>query len=278
MVATYILKTLKLERCIHLFISASEDSQRLRHTVSIDFSIFVLLELFGVAPVMRLDLFLWELLSSVSETTSLSSSEFSSELFSEVTVPSQKDNYRIFSVIRRSIFSKKFCLINLDLFQNQCCVLQPSILMKWNARMSYFLTLNWYKTKNRKNTKLRVLVIDFTRHGGSEKNRVGSEKSHFIFSAAGTFYCSSSPSLLVSNSLSTTSSAFSFLFSSSQTASSSEPSTALAIPQDLNNFWIKSLGISFQARLIQVNTSSLLGALFFPDRVYVNGPFTIRVS
>ena len=147
--------------------------------------------------------------------------------------------------------------------------------MKWNARMSYFLTLNWYKTKNRKNTKLRVLVIDFTRHGSSEKNRVGSEKSCFIVSAAGTFYCSSSSSLSVSNSLSTTSSAFSSSFSLSQTALSSEPSTALAIPQDLNNFWIKSLGISFQARLIQANTSSLLGALFFPDRVYVNGLFTI---
>ena len=59
--------------------------------------------------------------------------------------------------------------------------------------MSYFLTLNWYKTKSRKNAKLRVLVIDFTRHGVSENNRVGSEKSRFIFSAAGTFYCCSSP-------------------------------------------------------------------------------------
>ena len=48
--------------------------------------------------------------------------------------------------------------------------------MKQNARMSYFLTLNWYKTKNRKNTKLRVLAIDFTRLEGSEKNQVGSEK------------------------------------------------------------------------------------------------------
>ena len=83
--ATYILKTLKLKSCIYLFISASEDSQRLGHTVSIDFSIFVFLELFGVAPVMHLDLFLSELLSSLSETTSLSFSEFSSELFSEVT-------------------------------------------------------------------------------------------------------------------------------------------------------------------------------------------------
>ena len=58
--------------------------------------------------------------------------------------------------------------------------------------MSYFLTLNWYKTKNRKSTKLRVLVIDLTRLGGSEENRVGSEKnqggsekSRFIFFAAG---------------------------------------------------------------------------------------------
>ena len=102
--------------------------------------------------------------------------------------------------------------------------------------MSYFLTLNWYKTKSRKNTKLRVLVIDLTRHGGSENNRVGSEKSRFIFSAAGTFYCCSSPLLSVSNSLLTTSSAFSSSFSSSQTTSSSEPSSALAIPQDLNDF------------------------------------------
>ena len=46
-----------------------------------------------MAPVMHLDLFLSELLSSLSESTSLSFSEFSSELFSEVTVPSQKDNY-----------------------------------------------------------------------------------------------------------------------------------------------------------------------------------------
>ena len=30
----------------------------------------------------------------------------------------QFEDYCIFSVIRRSIFSKKFCLINLDLFQN----------------------------------------------------------------------------------------------------------------------------------------------------------------
>ena len=44
-----------------------------------------------MAPVMYLDLFLSELLSS--ETTSLPFSEFSSELFSEVSVPSQKDNY-----------------------------------------------------------------------------------------------------------------------------------------------------------------------------------------
>ena len=94
--------------------------------------------------------------------------------------------------------------------------------------MSYFLTLNWYKTKSRKNTKLRVLVIDFTRHGGSENNRVGSEKSRFIFSAAGTFYCWYVLLLFCS--------AFSSSFSSSQTASSSEPSTALAIPQDLNDF------------------------------------------
>ena len=51
--------------------------------------------------------------------------------------------------------------------------------MKRNARMSNFLTLNWYKTKNIKNTKLRVLIIDFIRLGGSEKNQEGSEKSHF---------------------------------------------------------------------------------------------------
>ena len=79
--ATNILKTLKLKSCIHLFIRASEYSRRLAHTVSIDFSIFFFLELFGVAPVMHLDLFLSEILSSVSETTSLSFSEFSSEPF-----------------------------------------------------------------------------------------------------------------------------------------------------------------------------------------------------
>ena len=44
-----------------------------------------------MAPVMFLDLFLSELLSS--GTTSLSFSELSSELLSEVPVPSQKDNY-----------------------------------------------------------------------------------------------------------------------------------------------------------------------------------------
>ena len=46
-----------------------------------------------MAPVMYLDLFLSEILSSVSETTSLSFSEFSSEPFSEVSVPSNKDSY-----------------------------------------------------------------------------------------------------------------------------------------------------------------------------------------
>ena len=91
--ATNILETMKLKSCIHLFVSASEDSRRLTHTVSNDFSIFVFMELFGVAPVMYLDLFLSEILSSVSETTSLSFSEFSSEPFSEVSVPSNKDNY-----------------------------------------------------------------------------------------------------------------------------------------------------------------------------------------
>ena len=101
--------------------------------------------------------------------------------------------------------------------------------MKRNARMFYFLTLNWYKTKNGKNTKLRVLVIDFTQHGSeknrvsSEKNQSGSEKSRFIFSAAVTFYCSSSPLLSVSNSLSSS-------FSLSQTASS------LSHPVRLNAF------------------------------------------
>lgn len=44
--------------------------------------------------------------------------------------------------------------------------------------MSYFLTY-WYKTKNRKSAKLRVLVIDLTRLGGSEKDQEGSEKSRF---------------------------------------------------------------------------------------------------
>ena len=91
--ATNILETMKLKSCIYLFVSASEDSRRLTHTVSNDFSIFVFMELFGVAPVMYLDLFLSEILSSVSETTSLSCSEFSSEPFSEVSVPSNKDSY-----------------------------------------------------------------------------------------------------------------------------------------------------------------------------------------
>ena len=40
----------------------------------------------------------------------------------------------------------------------------------------------------------------------------------------------------------------------------------------------KSWEIPFQARLIQVNNRSLLGALFFPERVYVNSPFTIHIS
>ena len=83
----------KLKSCIHLFISASEDSRRLTHSVSNDFSFFVFLELFCVAPVMHLDLFLSEILSSVSETTSLSFSEFSSKPFAEVSVPNNKDNY-----------------------------------------------------------------------------------------------------------------------------------------------------------------------------------------
>ena len=91
--ATNILKTMKLRSCIYLLVSASEDSRRLTHTVSNDFSIFVFMELFGVAPVMYLDLFLSEILSSVSETTSLSFSEFSSKPFSEVSVPSNKDSY-----------------------------------------------------------------------------------------------------------------------------------------------------------------------------------------
>ena len=101
----------------------------------------------------------------------------------------------------------------------------------------------------------------------------------FINTAAVTFYSPSLPSLPVSNSLSIISSASSVSsFSSSHTALSSEPSSGYAIPQDLNNFSVKSCGIPFQARLIQVNLSSLLGALFFPDGVYVNGLFTIHVS
>ena len=73
------------------------------------------------------------------------------------------------------------------------------------------------------------MVVDFTRVGGSEKNRS-------INTAAGTFYSPSSPSLSVSNSLSIVSSASSVSsFSSSQTVSSSEPSSAFAIPQDLND-------------------------------------------
>ena len=46
-----------------------------------------------MALVMYLDLFLSKILSSVSETTSLSFSEFSSKPFSEVSVPSNKDSY-----------------------------------------------------------------------------------------------------------------------------------------------------------------------------------------
>ena len=46
-----------------------------------------------MAPVMHLDLFLSETLSSVSETTSLSFSEFSSTPFAEISVSSNKDNY-----------------------------------------------------------------------------------------------------------------------------------------------------------------------------------------
>ena len=87
-IATNILKPLKTNNCIYLFISASEDSRRLKHTDSTDFSIFVFLELFGMAPVMHLDLFLSELLSS--DTTSPSFSELRPELFAEVSVPSQK--------------------------------------------------------------------------------------------------------------------------------------------------------------------------------------------
>ena len=84
---------MKLKSCIHLSILASEDSRRLTHSVSNDFFIFVFLEVFGVAPVMHLDLFLSEILSLVSEITSLSFSEFSSKPFAEVSVPSNKDNY-----------------------------------------------------------------------------------------------------------------------------------------------------------------------------------------
>ena len=46
-----------------------------------------------MAPVMHLDLFLSEILSSVSETISLSFSEFSFKPFAEVSVPTNKDNY-----------------------------------------------------------------------------------------------------------------------------------------------------------------------------------------
>ena len=46
-----------------------------------------------MAPVMHLDLFLSEILSLVSETISLSFSEFSFKPFAEVSVPTNKDNY-----------------------------------------------------------------------------------------------------------------------------------------------------------------------------------------
>ena len=42
----------------------------------------------------------------------------------------QFEDYRIFSVIRRNIFSKKFSLINLDLFQNQGA--SYSQVFSWN--------------------------------------------------------------------------------------------------------------------------------------------------
>ena len=85
-----------------------------------------------------------------------------------------------------------------------------------NVLFYYFILVK----KKKINTKLRVLVIDITRLGcseknqvpvGSEKNQGGSKKSHYCW----YFYSSSLPSLLVSNSLSTTSSASSFSFSSS---------------------------------------------------------------
>ena len=48
----------------------------------------------------------------------------------------QFEDYHIVSVIRLSIFSKKFCLINLDLFQNQGASYCQVFCMKWNARIS----------------------------------------------------------------------------------------------------------------------------------------------
>ena len=50
----------------------------------------------------------------------------------------QFEDYHIFLVIRRSIFSKKFCLINLDLFQNRGESYCQVFCMKRNARISLY--------------------------------------------------------------------------------------------------------------------------------------------
>ena len=51
--------------------------------------------------------------------------------------------------------------------------------MQQNSRMSYFVILTCYKTREI-DRRLGILIIDFTRLGGSEKN-------HSIDTAAGTF-------------------------------------------------------------------------------------------
>ena len=51
--------------------------------------------------------------------------------------------------------------------------------MQQNSRMSYFVILTWYKTREI-DGRLGILIIDFTRLGGSEKN-------HSIDTAAGMF-------------------------------------------------------------------------------------------
>ena len=113
------------------------------------------------------------------------------------------------------------------------CVLYPSIFMKQNARMSYF-TVNWYKTNNEKKKSLEYWLLTLLnmvvlkRTGLVLKRAVLSSLLlvHFIVLLLPRYrsqiHCGQPP--LFSS------------FSSSQTASSPEPSSVLTIPQDLNDF------------------------------------------